>query len=201
MLLNALEYALMNNPIRAVVQRRIEAERLLRLGGRVRGVALEIGCGRGVGAEIILDTFGAERVDAFDLDPRMIARARSRLAKRGDRARLWVGDVTRIPVPDETYDAVFDFGIIHHVREWPRAVAEVARVVKPGGRFYAEEVLRAFIAHPVMRRLFMHPQTDRFDRAQFMATLGAVGLKPLASEGIGEVFAWFVAEKHKRGSA
>lgn len=71
MLLNRLEYALMNNPIRAVVQRRLEAHRLLSLGGRMSGgVAREIGCGRGVGIELILDMFGAERVDAFDMDPR-----------------------------------------------------------------------------------------------------------------------------------
>ena len=37
---------------------------------------------------------------------------------------------------------MFDFGIIHHVPQWRRALAEVARVLKPGGRFYAEEVLR-----------------------------------------------------------
>lgn len=60
-LLNRLEYALVNNPIRAVVQRRVEAERLLRLGGRMPGgVALEIGSGQGVGVELILDAFGAD---------------------------------------------------------------------------------------------------------------------------------------------
>jgi ubiquinone/menaquinone biosynthesis C-methylase UbiE len=185
----------MNNPIRAAVQRRIEAERFLRLGGPVRGVALEIGCGRGVGAEIILDVFGAEGVDAFDLDPRMIVRARSRLAKRGDRVRLWTGDVTRIAAPDETYDAVFDFGIIHHVAEWPRALAEVARVLRSGGRFYAEEVLRPVIVHPVVRRLVSHPQADRFDLAQFTETLLAVGLQPIASQSVGGAFAWVVAKR------
>jgi ubiquinone/menaquinone biosynthesis C-methylase UbiE len=194
-LLNSLEYALMNNPIRAVVQRRIEAERLLRLGGPVRGIALEIGCGQGVGAQLILDVFGADRVDAFDLDPRMIARAQARVATHEARACLWVGDVTHIPVPDESYDAVFDFGIIHHVPEWPQAVAEVSRVLRPGGRFYAEEVLRPFIVHPLMRRLLMHPSHDRFDRAQFTEALRAVGLEPLASESVGEVFAWVVAER------
>jgi ubiquinone/menaquinone biosynthesis C-methylase UbiE len=194
-LLNSLEYALMNNPIRAVVQRRIEADRLLRLGGPVRGAALEIGCGQGVGAQLILDVFGADRVDAFDLDSRMIARAQSRLARRGGRARLWVGDVTRIPVPDESYDAVFDFGIIHHVPDWRRAVAEIARVLKDGGRFYAEEVLRPFIVHPLMRRLFAHPQIDRFDRAEFIAALRGVGLELLGSENLGEAFTWVVAER------
>jgi ubiquinone/menaquinone biosynthesis C-methylase UbiE len=194
-LLNYLEYALMNNPIRAVVQRRIEADRLLRLGGPVRGTALEMGCGQGVGAQIILDVFGAEAVDGFDLDRRMIARAQSRLAKRGGRVRLWVGDATRIPVPDETYDAVFDFGIIHHVPDWRRAVAEGARVLKPGGRFYAEEVLRPFIVHPLMRRLFAHPESDRFDRAELVAALRRAGLEPVGSENLGEVFTWVVAEQ------
>jgi trans-aconitate methyltransferase len=42
---------------------------------------LEIGCGRGVGTEIILERFGARRVFAFDFDPTMVKRARRRLAR------------------------------------------------------------------------------------------------------------------------
>ncbi len=45
MLLNRVEKALMNNPLRASVQRRFEARRLLRMGGRMPGPrALEMGC-------------------------------------------------------------------------------------------------------------------------------------------------------------
>lgn len=196
MLLNRLEYALMNNPVRALLQRQVEARRFLRLGGRMRGkVALEIGCGRGVGAEIILDLFGAEQVDAFDLDPRMVAQAQSRLRARGAPVRLWTGDATRIPAPDGTYDAVFDFGMIHHVPEWRRALAEVARVLRPGGRFYAEEVLRGALVHPLVRRWLTHPQTDRFDQADFFQALRTVGLHPVASQGIVGAFAWLVADR------
>ena len=83
MLLNRFEYLLMNNPLRAAVQRRFEAPRLLEIGGMgTGGAALEIGCGRGVGAELILDLFGVDSVDAFDLDPRMVGLARRRLAGR-----------------------------------------------------------------------------------------------------------------------
>src|SRR5579859_7782609 len=83
MLLNAIEKAMMNNPVRAAVQRHFEARRLLSMGGPVRGGdALEIGCGCGVGTELVLDVFGAARVDAFDLDADMVARARKRLAPR-----------------------------------------------------------------------------------------------------------------------
>jgi ubiquinone/menaquinone biosynthesis C-methylase UbiE len=196
MLLNRVEYALMNNPVRAAIQRHFEAARLLRMGGPVRGgKALEIGCGRGVGTELILDLFGAETVDAFDLDPRMVALARRRLLSRSSRVRQWVGDASAIAAADESYDAVFDFGIIHHVPEWRRVLAEVQRVLKPGGRFYAEEVLERFIVHPITRRLLEHPLTDRFETSGFLMGVCAAGLTPIASEERWHSFTWVVATK------
>lgn len=195
MLLNGLEFALMNNPVRSWIQRRHEAARLLRMGGRLPGgLALEVGCGRGRGAAVVLDRFGAAAVDAFDLDPRMVARARDHLRGRGN-VRLWVGDCAAIPAPAGRYDAVFDFGIIHHVPDWRAALAEIARVLKPGGRFYAEEVLAAFINHPVARALFEHPQQDRFDAAAFAAGIREAGLVAGPYEVMANSFAWFTAAK------
>jgi ubiquinone/menaquinone biosynthesis C-methylase UbiE len=159
------------------------------------GNALEVGCGRGVGIDIILDTFGAGTVDGVDLDPDMVTRARARHRFRGDRVRLWVGDVEHIEAADATYDAVFDFAIIHHVPAWRNALHEVARVLKPGGRFYAEEVLARFINHPVWRALLEHPKQDRFDRRGFEDGLTAAGLKVVGSNELLGQFAWFVAEK------
>lgn len=196
MLLNRAEYALMNNPLRAAIQRHFEARRLLRMGGALDGGrALEIGCGRGVGARLILETFGAASVDAFDLDPRMVAQAKARLAGHGRRVRLWVGDVSAISAADASYDGVFDFGIVHHVPGWRRSLAEVHRVLAPGGRFYAEEVLRRFIVHPITRRVLEHPQSDRFDAAEFARELEASGFEPIASEELWGAFAWFIARK------
>ncbi len=196
MLLNRVEYLLMNNPIRAALQRHYEAPRLLRMGGALPGGhALEIGCGRGVGTELIFDLFGAEKVDAFDLDPRMVAQARRRLASRGDRVRLWVGDASDIGVPDVTYDAVFDFGIIHHVPDWRRVLREVWRVLKPGGTFYAEEVLAGFIHNPLVKVLADHPLADRFDASGFVDGLRAAGFTVIGHEGMGRSFGWFVARR------
>ncbi len=196
MILNYAEFALMNNPVRAATQRHFEARKLLRMGGKMDGgSALELGCGRGVGTELILDVFGAERVDAFDLDPRMVARARKRLSGRGSQVRLWVGDASAISAADSSYDAVFDFGIIHHVPAWRRVLAEVHRVLKPGGRFYAEEVLRRFILNPLIRRLLEHPLEDRFDSAGFARELGAAGLEIGEVEELWGSFAWFSARK------
>jgi ubiquinone/menaquinone biosynthesis C-methylase UbiE len=196
MLLNRVEYALMNNPIRAAIQRHVEARRLLRMGGALSGGrALEIGCGRGVGIELILERFGADTVDAFDLDPRMVARARARLSAYGPRVRVWVGDAGAISAADATYDAVFDFGIIHHVPAWRGPLAEVHRVLKPNGRFYAEEVLSRFLLHPITRSLLEHPRDDRFGAAEFARELEASGLDPIATEELWGSFAWFTAQK------
>ena len=186
----------MNNPLRAAIQRHFEAARLLRMAGPVSGGrALELGCGRGVGTELILDLFEAERVDAFDLDARMVVLARKRLRPRGSRAQTWVADATAIPVAAGTYDAVFDFGILHHVPDWRRALREVRRVLKPGGRFYAEEALAPLIDHAVMKKLFEHPRADRFDVAAFQAGMSEAGLVPQQTRRLGGVFAWFTATR------
>jgi ubiquinone/menaquinone biosynthesis C-methylase UbiE len=196
MLLNRAEYRLMNNPLRAAIQRHFEARRLLRMGGPMGGgAALEIGCGRGVGIELIYEIFGADSVDAFDLDPRMVGEARERLAALGLDARLWVGDATAISSADERYDSVFDFGIVHHVSHWRLVLSEVGRVLVPGGRFYAEEVLAGFITHPITRRVLEHPQSDRFEPDEFLSALAEAGLVPIASEELWHGFAWFVAAK------
>ena len=197
MLLNRIEYALMNSGPRALIQRHIEAPMLLRMQGAMNGGrALEIGCGRGAGVELILELFNADSVDAFDLDPRMIDRARIRLARFGPRVRFWVGDATSISAANVTYDAVFDFGAIHHVPEWRRSLEEVSRVLKPNGSFYAEEVLKGFIAHPIVRLFFKHPQRDRFDSSEFAGVLKSCGLESTPRKGLWGAFAWFTARKH-----
>jgi len=202
MILNRLEFALMNNPVRAAIQRRLEAPRFLRMGGGPLPHArvLEIGCGRGVGTKLILDLFGADTVDAFDLDPRMVALARRRLNSCGPRVRLWVGDAATIAAPAETYDAVFDYGIIHHVPNWRAVLSEVFRVLKPAGVLYAEEPLGSFLNHPLMHRLFAHPVENRFEIDDFRDALRVAGLIPFREEQLWHALFWFVARKSADGT-
>ncbi|MGH9929345.1 MAG: methyltransferase type 11, partial [Pyrinomonadaceae bacterium] len=66
MKLNAVEKFLMNDPLRAAIQKHYEAGLMHRLGGRLEAMrVLEIGCGRGLGTEIIFERFGAREVHAF----------------------------------------------------------------------------------------------------------------------------------------
>src|SRR4051812_13819879 len=176
--LNRAEKLLMNNPVRAGLQRRYEVPLLVKLGGRTEGAdVLEIGCGRGVGTRLILDVFGAAHVRAFDLDPDMVRRARERMADRPGQVDLEVGDAERIDAPDDRYDAVFEFGILHHVPNWRAAVAEVHRVLKPGGRFYFEEVTSRGLEGWSSRTFLEHPTDDRFGSFVFVSELERVGLE------------------------
>ena len=97
----------MNSPQRAFAQRHYVAPFLERLGGRVAGGrVLEVGCGHGVGVEVILQCFGATNVQALDVDAEMVALARRRFAAYGpDKVRIDVGDATQIDAPDTSFDA------------------------------------------------------------------------------------------------
>ena len=176
MKLNSLEFALMNNPVRAALQWWIESPLLIGPRGSLVGKrVLEVGCGRGVGMEILL-ALGAAHVTGFDLDPKMVALAQKRVAKYGDRARVFVGDAEAIDAPDATFDAVVDYGIIHHIPNWPQALKEIARVLKPGGVFYFEDLLKGLVSAWLVRDLFDHPQTTQFYGREFRTGLEAAGL-------------------------
>lgn len=172
MKLNWIERMLVNNPVREWLQWNYEAGLLSRLGGDVAGErVLEIGCGRGVGTEIIIEKFGAAQVTAFDLDPKMVELARRRLARFDGRVTVAEGDATRIAAEGNTFDAVFDFGIIHHVPIWQDAVREVARVLRPGGRFFFEEVTKHALDRWFYRTFLVHPSENRFTGTQFVRAL------------------------------
>ncbi len=177
MKLNRIEKGLVNNPLRAALQRYYEGPMLIRLGGRIHGKrALEIGCGNGSGTEVILTLFGAAEVLAIDVDPEMVAKARHRLRPFGDRVRVEVGDASGMKAGTSSFDAVFDFGVIHHIPDWPAAVAEVCRVLRSGGRFFFEEVTKHALDRWFYRSFLDHPKNNRFSGEDFVADLERQGI-------------------------
>jgi ubiquinone/menaquinone biosynthesis C-methylase UbiE len=176
MKLNSIERALMNNPVRAAHQHHREAAWFKRLaGGDLSGQhVLEVGCGQGVGAEVILDRLGAANVTAFDLDESMVDLAQRRLHDRP--VSLSVGDVCDIELPSAAVDTVVDFGIIHHVPNWQESLGEIARVLRPGGLLLFEEIPRHMLDTWVFRALTVHPRENRFEADEFAAELARDGL-------------------------
>ena len=91
---------------------------------------LEVGCGEGELAERMVRELDAEVV-AIDQSERMVELAR----ERGVDAR--VGDVQQLPFEDASFDVVAAAWMLYHAPDIDGAVAELARVVRPGGRLVA----------------------------------------------------------------
>ena len=180
MKVNWAERLWVNSPLRFVIQQRetrfFKRMRNLEPGAR----CLEIGCGHGAGARIIINAFQPAHLDGLDIDPFMIRLALRRQRKgKAEGLCFLVGDVQNLPYVDDSMDAVFNFGIIHHLENWRQGISEIARVLKKGGAFYFEEIYPALYANPVTRILLEHPTENRFHGPEYRGALQSEGFRLL----------------------
>jgi ubiquinone/menaquinone biosynthesis C-methylase UbiE len=95
---------------------------------------LDVPCGGGV-AFRALPSGRDVRYVAIDIDERMLARARARASRRGlSRVEFMAGDMLALPFDDGEADLVLSYSGLHMVSDPERAVRELARCLKPGGR-------------------------------------------------------------------
>lgn len=125
---------------------------------------LEVGCGWGELARWIADEVGAGVV-AVDLSPRMVELARA----NGVDAQ--VADVQSLPFDDGSFDVVVAAWMLYHVPDRERAVSELARVLRPGGRLVAatNSVLHL---HELRELVGSGPSTIAFSRESGLELLG-----------------------------
>lgn len=96
---------------------------------------LDAGCGSGQFA-LAFSASGCQ-VTTIDLSPEMIERARAHAADRNLAVEWRVGDLSHLPDPDGAFDAVHARVSLQFVPDLPAALAEIRRVLRPGGRLYA----------------------------------------------------------------
>lgn len=92
---------------------------------------LEVGVGLGADHERFAMA-GAD-LSGIDLTERAVDHVRRRFALRGLESELRVGNAEQLSFADDTFDLVYSWGVLHHTPDTRRAVAEVLRVLKPGG--------------------------------------------------------------------
>lgn len=117
---------------------------------------LEIGFG--MGTDLFQFARGGAEVYGVDLSPEHLRIASERFAFFGLPANLQLADAENLPFPDASFDAVYSFGVIHHIPNIEQAVREIYRVLRPGGQaiisvyhknsaFYYFCVLGGYLVH------------------------------------------------------
>ena len=139
MKMTGLEKSLVRSALRVYFQRKFEARKVLdNLELCPESVCLEIGCGHGAGALLINQYLDCKLIVGVDIDPDMIQAAakyishRPRWARniRTDNIELVCQDAAELSFPDRCFDAVFLFGVLDHITEWPKVIPESFRVLK-----------------------------------------------------------------------
>jgi len=92
---------------------------------------IDVGCGNGAFTELIVERCAPAEIEGIDPSEAQIAFARQRPAARVARFRL--GDAMALPFPESRFDAAVMALVIFFVPEPAKGVAEMARVVGPGG--------------------------------------------------------------------
>jgi SAM-dependent methyltransferase len=133
---------------------------------------LEIGCGAGYDA-FQLCRNGATYT-GIDITPENIERTRKHLEFYGLRPDLRVGDAEDLPFQAGTFDAVFSNGVLHHVSDIGRALAEARRVLKPGGDLWLVIYHRDSVFYWLNLWLYQHLLRGGFRRKSFGERLARI---------------------------
>ena len=166
---------------------------------------LDVGFGSGFSVQLLAEA-GAN-VNGVDLTDWAVETTRSRLAAFGLEANVAQGDGERLLFGDSSFDLVFSWGVIHHSSDMDRALGELVRVLRPGGRivlmvynrrslFYAAYKTLQHV-QPVTQRLGIHFEGARtgdvdglvvrhFTQAQLETMLERAGLTDVRIQPYGQ---------------
>lgn len=170
--------------VRALHQRLVD-QADLRAGQRV----LEIGCGTGNLAMLILRQHPQTTVTGLDPDPRVLARAGRKARRAGLPIRFDRGYADELPYPDASVDRVFSALMLHHLdaAQRPAALREVARVLVPGGSVHVVDVggTAEHTHQPLHRWAHRGRRRHPADGTDIPALLRAAGLHDVRETGHG----------------
>ncbi len=161
---------------------------------RGRARLLDVGCGGGV----LSEEFARSGLDVTGVDPapESIEAARAHAAASSLDIEYLVGTGEQLPFPDGSFDHVACCDVLEHVDDVDRVVAEIARVLRPGGLFFYDTINRTAISKLAIIKVmqewpstaFAAPNSHVFERfikpEELVALFGKHGLESGEMRGI-----------------
>lgn len=131
----SLPLAASDEPNRASIQLYHRTAAQVDLSGKR---VLEVGCGHGGGASYLMRTLHPASYTGVDLNPAAVAFCRKRHQLPG--LEFVQGDAENLPFPDQSFDAVLNIESANNYPRFRRFLAEVTRVLRPGGHFLCADL-------------------------------------------------------------
>ncbi len=184
MKLNQTEFLLMNNPVRNFVQEHLEIKRIKKYAHLPpERKVLDIGCGTGNSSRLIKKHFKTKKIYAVDIDKRMISIAKKK--NEDPSISFEVENATHLKFKNDSFEAIFDLGVIHHIPQWKKCLRELKRVLKPGGQLIIEDLSLETFSTPIgkiMRKILDHPYHAMYKESEFVEYLKKIDFKILINK-------------------
>jgi len=154
------------------------------------GVVLDIGTGQGHSLPELAARFAPAQLHALDPEPDFAERSAAMVAACPVPVTLHAAHAERIPLADASVDMVLCHQTLHHIVDQAAALAEVHRVLKPGGMLLLAESTRAYIHSWIIRLLFRHPMHVQRSAPEFLGLLRDAGFQ-IDADRISTPYLWW----------
>lgn len=153
---------------------------------------LDVGCANGIHMQALAGYCSA--ITGIDINDRMLEQADERLSNQGiGNARLLKRSAAELGLPDASFDLVYSFSTLLLVPDTQCAVAEIARVLRPGGYAILDIIGRYNLSRiywGYYYRRHGHFGVNSFTFPQLRSLLGRVGLEPIEAHALGFTDQW-----------
>jgi SAM-dependent methyltransferase len=135
-----------------------ELKSLLPAGSGPYARVLDAGCGEGVAFAMLEQELAAQHIVGIDIDAESVERAEVFARQSQGRIEVRRADGCNLPLASDSIDLVFCHQLLHHAIDPPAVLAELYRVLRPGGWLLVAESCRSFLDWWPVRLLFRHPR-------------------------------------------
>lgn len=177
----SFEEALEANPLRPLVRYWMEIRPLWKSAGlgHLPG-ALQVACLCGDSTMQLKRRFDIGRLVAVDKSEELVALAEEKHGASG--VEFGVRDIPALGFPDASFDAVFNLAELHNYADWRGGLAEMVRVLRPGGYLVMNDLVRESFERgmgPYYKKKTVHPYDRMMTLAEFRGELDGQGLEVL----------------------